>query len=119
MVGTFGGSCVPLRARGGAGSPPVSREKTAGRRMHGHVFKKVYAGAPGLMRPMAANGKPAIFISHGRRDATMPIDVTSRRFVPRLKDLGYGVTYKEHDGGHQLPPDILSEVIEWFNAALP
>ena len=80
----------------------------------GDVFKKIYAGAPGVMQPIEANGKPPIFISHGRQDPTMPIDETSRKFVPRLKALGYEITYKEYDGRHQLPPEILREVIEWY-----
>jgi predicted esterase len=81
---------------------------------YGDVFKKVYAGAPGVMQPIEVNGKPSIFISHGRQDQTMPIDETSRKFVPRLKGLNYDVTYKEYEGRHQLPPEILREVIEWF-----
>ena len=81
---------------------------------YGDVFKKIYAGAPGVMQPIEANGKPPIFISHGRQDPTMPIDETSRKFVPRLKALGYDVTYKEYEGRHQLPPEILREVIEWY-----
>jgi phospholipase/carboxylesterase len=81
---------------------------------YGNVFRRVYAGSPGLLRPIAANGKPPLFISHGSSDTTMPIDQTSRKFVPRLKTLGYEVTYREYDGRHQLPPEILREVIEWF-----
>ncbi len=68
------------------------------------------------MQPIAANGKPPIFISHGKSDPTMPIDVTSRQFVPRLKRLGYDVTYREYEGRHQLPPEILREVIVWMTA---
>jgi len=81
---------------------------------YGNVFRRVYAGAPGLMQPIEANGKPPIFISHGRSDPTMPIDDTSRQFVPRLKRLGYDVTYREYDGRHTLPPEILREVIVWM-----
>jgi len=83
---------------------------------YGTIFRRVYAGSPGLMQPIAANGKPPIFISHGTADQTMPIDQTSRRFVPRLKALGYDVTYREYDGRHTLPPDILRAVIEWIAA---
>ena len=81
---------------------------------YGNIFRRVYAGAPGLMQPIAANGKPPIFISHGKADPTMPIDVTSRQFVPRLKRLGYDVTYREYEGRHQLPPEILREAIVWM-----
>ncbi len=81
---------------------------------YGNVFHRVYAGSPGVMQPIEANGKPPIFISHGTNDQTMPIDETSRKFVPRLKALGYDVTYREYEGRHQLPPDILREAILWM-----
>jgi phospholipase/carboxylesterase len=81
---------------------------------YGDVFRRVYAGSPGVLVPLDARGKPAIFISHGRQDQTMPIDETSRKFVPRLQRLGYDVTYREYDGRHQLPPEILREAIEWM-----
>lgn len=81
---------------------------------YGDVFRKVFAGAPGVMQPIEANGKPSIFLAHGRQDPTMPIDVTSRRFLPKLKALEYDVTYREYEGRHTLPPEILREVFEWF-----
>ena len=81
---------------------------------YGNIFTRVYAGSPGVLQPIAVNGKPHIFISHGTSDQTMPIDDTSRKFVPRLKGLGYDVTYREYPGRHQLPPEILREVITWF-----
>jgi phospholipase/carboxylesterase len=82
----------------------------------GDVFRHIYAGSPGLMQPIEVNGKPPIFISHGLQDQTMPIDETSRKFVPRLKALGYDVTYREYEGRHQLPAPILREVFEWLAA---
>jgi phospholipase/carboxylesterase len=81
---------------------------------YGDVFRRVYAGSPGVMQPIEVNGKPPIFISHGLQDQTMPIDETSRKFVPRLKALGYDVTYREYEGRHQLPAPILREVFEWL-----
>ena len=65
------------------------------------------------MQPATAAGKPRIFISHGTADQTMPIDDTSRKFVPRLKGLGYDVTYREYEGGHGAPPAIVREAFEW------
>jgi phospholipase/carboxylesterase len=81
---------------------------------YGDVFRKVFAGAPGIMQPIEANGKPPIFLAHGRQDQTMPIDETSRKFRPKLEALGYDVTYREYDGRHQLPPEVLREAFEWF-----
>ncbi len=81
---------------------------------NGDTFGHLMAFSPGLMEPLAARGKPRMFISHGTSDPTMPIDDTSRKFVPRLKALGYDVTYREFDGRHTLPPDIAHDAFKWF-----
>jgi phospholipase/carboxylesterase len=81
---------------------------------NGDVFSRVLAMSPGLMQPAAVRGKPKIFISHGTADPVMPIDATSRKFVPRLKSLGYDVTYREYEGRHMLPPAVAQEAMEWF-----
>jgi phospholipase/carboxylesterase len=79
----------------------------------GDVFSRVVSMSPGVMQPMAARGKPKIFISHGTNDQVMPIDETSRRFVPRLKNLGYDVTYREYEGAHRPSPPIVREAFQW------
>jgi phospholipase/carboxylesterase len=80
----------------------------------GDQFTRVIAMSPGIMQPIAARGKPRIFISHGTSDPIMPIDDTSRKFVPRLKRLGYDVTYREYDGRHAPSPPIVREAFQWF-----
>ena len=80
----------------------------------GDVFSHVAAFSPGLMAPRDARGKPRIFISHGTSDPVMPIDETSRRFVPALKKLGYDVTFREYDGRHNVPDPIVREAFAWF-----
>lgn len=82
----------------------------------GDLFTQILAFSPGVMTPVAAKGKPRIFISHGTQDNVMPIDDTSRKFVPRLKGLGYDVTYREYDGRHPVPTEV---VVEGFNWAYP
>ena len=82
---------------------------------NGDLFTRIMAMSPGIMQPAAVRGKPKIFISHGIQDPVMPIDITSREFVPRLKNLGYDVTYREYDGRHQLPPPIAHAAYEWFS----
>jgi phospholipase/carboxylesterase len=80
----------------------------------GDTFGHVIAFSPGVMQPAEVHGKPHIFISHGISDPIMPIDVTSRRFVPRLKNLGYDVTYREYEGRHGVTQPIVREAFEWF-----
>jgi phospholipase/carboxylesterase len=80
----------------------------------GETFGHVMAFSPGVMKPAEVHGKPRLFISHGLSDPIMPIDVTSRRFVPRLKNLGYDVTYREYEGRHGVTPAIVREAFEWF-----
>jgi phospholipase/carboxylesterase len=79
----------------------------------GDVFSKVIAFSPGILQPPRTQGKPRIFISHGTEDNILPIDVTSHVFVPRLKQLGYDVTYEEFQGRHTIPPEILRKALTW------
>ena len=83
---------------------------------NGDVFTKILGMSPGVMQPAAVRGKPKIWVSHGTSDPIMPIDITSRKFVPRLKSLGYDVTYREYEGRHQLPAPIAHEAFAWFAA---
>jgi phospholipase/carboxylesterase len=80
----------------------------------GDTFGHIIAFSPGVMKPAEVHGKPRIFVSHGLSDQIMPIDETSRRFVPRLKTLGYDVTYHEYEGRHGVTPAIVREAFEWF-----
>jgi len=80
----------------------------------GDTFGHVLAFSPGVMTPAEVHGKPKIFISHGISDPVMPIDITSRKFVARLKGLGYDVTFREYEGRHGVPPAVAREGFEWF-----
>jgi len=80
----------------------------------GETFGRIMAFSPGVMQPIEVHGKPRIFISHGISDQVMPIDVTSRQFVPRLKKLGYDVTYREYEGRHGVPREVVREGFDWF-----
>lgn len=81
---------------------------------YGDQFGKIISMSPGVMQPIDSRGKPKIFISHGTADQVMPIDDTSRKFVPKLKSLGYDVTYREYDGRHTPSAPIVREAFEWF-----
>lgn len=82
----------------------------------GETFARIMAFSPGVMQPTEVHGKPRIFISHGVSDQVMPIEETSRQFVPRLKRLGYDVTYREYEGRHGVPPAVVREGFTWFLA---
>jgi phospholipase/carboxylesterase len=81
----------------------------------GDLFTHILACSPGFIIRGGLTGKPKIYISHGTADQILPIDATTR-IVPRLKDVGYNVTYKEFEGAHSVPPPIAKEAIEWFKA---
>jgi predicted esterase len=80
----------------------------------GDIFTHLIAFSAAFVLPLRVRGKPRVFISHGTRDTVMPIEKTGRDVVRRLKALEYDVTYREFDGGHSTPPEIVREAFEWF-----
>jgi phospholipase/carboxylesterase len=84
--------------------------------INGDLFPRVVVGSPGFVVNGSPNGRARFFISHGTSDQVLPIDRCSRVIVPRLKSLGYDVTYREFDGRHELPPDIAAESLRWMTA---
>jgi phospholipase/carboxylesterase len=83
---------------------------------NGDFFSRVVAFSPGLMLVSERHGKPPIFIAHGRSDAVLDIDVSSRRFVPSLRGEGYAVRYEEFEGGHTVLPNLAREAVKWLAA---
>jgi predicted esterase len=79
--------------------------------INGDVFQRVVAFSPGFIVSRPANGMPRIFISHGTADRILPIDQTSRQLVPGLQRRGYEVTFREFDGGHEVPPSIAQDAM--------
>jgi predicted esterase len=77
------------------------------------------AFSPGFMAPEAQRGQPPIYISHGKKDAVLPIEKCSRRLVPQLQDTGFEVNYHEFDGPHSVPDAIKSEAVKWWLALSP
>ena len=81
---------------------------------NGEIFTDVLAFSPGFMAPRIVSGRPRMFISHGRHDEVLPIDRCSRRIVPQLSGAGYDVDYREFEGGHVVPPEMVSAALERF-----
>ncbi|MFY9555835.1 MAG: alpha/beta hydrolase-fold protein [Blastocatellia bacterium] len=77
--------------------------------INGDLFSRVVAFSPGFLVAGTARGTPRFFISHGTGDRILPIDRCSRRIVRGLRERGYDVTFREFDGGHEVPDDIALE----------
>jgi len=86
---------------------------------HGSLFTHLLILSEGIPVPYRKQGKPKIFVGHGINDVQMPIDRTSRRFVPQLKSEGYDITYREYEGGHGPPMAIIREGFTWFAGEPP
>jgi phospholipase/carboxylesterase len=82
---------------------------------NGDLFTHLVAVSPGFIAPPSPPvGRPVIFVAHGTRDNVYSVDGTRRHIVPRLKDSGYDVTYREFDGPHSMLPPTAREVMEWL-----
>jgi predicted esterase len=81
---------------------------------NGELFTHVVAFSPGFSAEGKAVGLPRIFVTHGVDDRVLPIDRTSRRLQPRLRDAGYDVVYEEFAGGHVVPVDKATRALDWF-----
>jgi phospholipase/carboxylesterase len=108
-----GWSVDPARVAIGGFSDGASYALSLGL-INGDLFQRVLAYSPGFTAPTAAHGRPQFYVSHGADDPVLPIDRTSRRIVPQLREAGYEVRYHEFDGGHTVPPEIAGESAEWF-----
>jgi phospholipase/carboxylesterase len=82
--------------------------------INGAMFQRVIAFSPGFVAASYAEGQPRFFVSHGTGDTVLPIDACSRRLVPKLRNRGFYVLYREFDGGHSVPPHITREAMDWF-----
>jgi predicted esterase len=83
---------------------------------NGDLFTHIVAFSPGFMNPPSQAGEPLIYVSHGTEDQILPIERCSRRLVPRLKEAGYRVEYREFEGPHTVPETIARGALEWFLA---
>lgn len=81
--------------------------------INGDLFSRVLAFSPGFVVDGPLQGRPRFFISHGTADPILPIDRCSRVIVARLRKRGYEVTFREFEGGHEVPAAIAREGMKW------
>jgi len=82
--------------------------------INGDLFKRVAAFSPGFVIDGALQGKPSCYISHGTRDQMLPIDRCGRRIAADLKSRGYEVLFREFEGRHEIPRDVMLEGLRWI-----
>jgi predicted esterase len=83
---------------------------------NGALFRNVLAFSAGFMVSRRIEGRPRIFLSHGRGDRVLPVELCGRALARRLEAAGYAVTYDEFSGRHELPERIAEEAISGFVA---
>ena len=84
---------------------------------NGDLFPRVAAFSPGFVISAEPHGRPRFFVSHGTADQILPIDQCSRVIVPKLRSMGFDVTFREFEGRHEMPPDIAADGLRWVAAA--
>jgi phospholipase/carboxylesterase len=84
--------------------------------INGDLFPRVVAFSPGFVISATPHGKPRLFISHGTHDHILPIDRCGRRIAATLISHGYEVTFREFEGGHEIPVGIAREGLKWMTA---
>lgn len=87
--------------------------------VNGRLSSRILAFSPGFVPEGRWHGRPRIFLAHGTADEVLPIDDTSRRIVPVLRDRGLDVTYREFPGPHTVPPEIAQEAADWLGWSEP
>lgn len=85
--------------------------------INGDLFRQVVAFSPGFVVDGTPHGTPRFFISHGTADQILPIDRCSRLIAAGLRKRGYGVIFREFDGGHEIPADIARDGTRWVAGA--
>ena len=74
---------------------------------------------PEILRPRLPEGREQpIFVAHGTRD--MQIDVENARATRAfLEAEGYRPLYKEYNMGHEIPFEVMRDLIPWLTEVLP
>jgi phospholipase/carboxylesterase len=80
--------------------------------VNGDRIRGVIAFSPGYIIGRQSRGHPSFFVSHGLRDAMLPVAQT-RIFVALLRNAGYAVDYREFNGGHEIPSAISDAAMAW------
>jgi hypothetical protein len=82
--------------------------------LDGDLFTHPVAFSPGFLKQVDRNGRPRVFVSHGTCDTVFGI-CRGRENVRPSREEGYEVTYREFDGGHEVPEAVAHEAFAWLS----
>lgn len=79
------------------------------------LFSTVIALSPGFAYPTMRKGRDQrIFLAHGTEDRVLPFIGSKRDIVPNLIRHGHKVKFVRFPGGHEVPPNIAAQAIDYF-----
>jgi phospholipase/carboxylesterase len=81
---------------------------------NGDLFTCIMALSPGGVVPFTAQGRPRVFISHGRKDSILDFDNTAKGIAPGFSAMGLDVTFVAFDGDHELREPEMRAGLDWF-----
>jgi predicted esterase len=82
--------------------------------INGDFFSHIIAHSPGFIISDARQGKPAVYVSHGRQDEVLPFDRCGAAIVARLEKESYAPRFDVFDGGHAASPELRSAALAWL-----
>ena len=82
---------------------------------NGDLFTHLLGLSPGFSLPEEPIvGSPRVFVSHGTNDRVLPVTGARSGIVPMFEMDGYDVTYREFEGRHEMPTDVVDGAFAWF-----
>ncbi|MFE1601337.1 alpha/beta hydrolase [Methylobacterium sp. ID0610] len=81
---------------------------------NGHLATHLIVSSAGFLAVQVQRGAPRIFLSHGTRDAQIPIERSARPHAALLQGAGYDLTYVEYDGPHAYDPAVVDRAVAFF-----
>lgn len=85
--------------------------------LNGDLFTHVIAHSPGFIISQGWQGKPKVYLSHGRQDQVLPFDRCGAVIAARLEHEGYDLRFDIFDGGHTASPELRSAALRWLKEA--
>lgn len=106
----------PARIASGGFSDGASYALSLGL-INGDFFTHIIAHSPGFIISDVRQGKPALYVSHGRQDEVLPFDRCGAAIVAKLEKEGYAPRFDVFDGGHTASPELRSAALAWLNSS--